>query len=116
MITNEEKDKLFLEFEERMYLRMSSIIGSLITEHMGKYRLKQEVLSQHKEFKEHPDIVASVLMQTEAENTLDDMREIVRKAIPEIERRIERLKGIDVHTLSSSPNTKILNETDNGEI
>jgi hypothetical protein len=111
-MTPEEKEQLYREFKERMfpefqeliYLNIPTIMGNIIKQHMTNYKIRETIYSQHPEFKNHPNIVSSVLMQTEGNNTLSKPTDIIKLAIPEIERRIRSTKSLDMSNPTKRPN------------
>jgi hypothetical protein len=104
-LTKEEKDELFLEFQERFLLSMPDIIGNLITQHMNNMKIKEAVLSKDPDFKKHPKLVASGLLNTEGNNPLLSQEEIVEKAVPLIKKLIADSKSLDMKDIPKVPDT-----------
>lgn len=100
MITKEERESIIAEATERMLLKIPEVVGNLITNYAEKIRVKKEFYDKYPEFKDHKEVVASTIEDTENTNPSMSFKEIVNTSVPNIRRRIESLKGLDTKSVS----------------
>ena len=100
MITDEEREAIIAEATERMLLRIPEIVGNLITNYAEKIRVKKEFYDQYPEFKEHKEIVASMIESIENANPFMPFKDIVSKSIPDIRKHISSLKNLNISNVS----------------
>ena len=89
---------------ERTLLVMPEVIGNLITDHVAMAKINAEFYKAYPEFKDHKESVASVIEKINGENPLLDHKDLLGKAVPEIQRRIETVKSLDMTSIPSTPN------------
>lgn len=95
-VTPEEKEEIICAAVERCLLSMPEVIGNLMANHAALHKMNSEFYKAHPEFRDHKDVVASVVESLEGSNPLMKYDELLNKSIPEIQRRIQILKTIDV--------------------
>lgn len=118
MITEEEKEDIINAAVERALLRLPYVVGSLIDSHTATMKANKKFYDDHPEFKDHTDIVASVVEKVDGEDTLIPYCEKLRKAVPEIRHRIESIKHLDMDRIGN-PNRHFIGSVsgpDNGEL
>lgn len=103
MITPEERQEIIDAAVEKALLVLPETMGSLITDHITMAKLNSQFYKDHPEFKDDKDIVASVIEKIDGENPLLDYKEKLGKAVPEIKRRIDTVKSLDMKNVSSNP-------------
>ena len=69
MITEEEKKEIVSLAVERLLLMLPEAVGNLITSHISMARINRKFYSDYPEFKDHMDIVASVVESEESSNS-----------------------------------------------
>jgi hypothetical protein len=99
MITPSEKEEIVNEITERMLLRIPEIVGNLITNYTAKIRVNKEFYSKYPKFKDHKELVSSIIEQVEEENPLMPFKDIMNQAVPKINRHIDKVKLIDTKTV-----------------
>lgn len=108
MITSEEKQEIIDEAVdkavEKALLVLPEVIGNLITDHVAMAKINAQFYKDHPEFKDKKDIVASVIEKINGENPLLNHKDLLGKAIPEIQERIKTVGSLDMTDVSSSPN------------
>jgi len=108
MIAPEERQEIINEAVnkavEKALLALPETVGSLITDHIAMNKLNSEFYKDHPDFKDKKDIVTSVIEKIDGENPLLDYKEVLGKAVPEIKRRIETVKSLDMTNISPNPN------------
>lgn len=103
MITPEEKQEIINAAVEKALLLLPETVGNLITEHVALTEINSEFYKNHPEFKDKKDIVASVIEKVDGENPLLNYKDLLGRAVPEIQRRIETVKALDTETVSPNP-------------
>jgi uncharacterized protein YpuA (DUF1002 family) len=88
---------------ERALLMLPEVVGNLITDHVAMSKINADFYKAHPEFKDHKDSVASVLEKLDGQNPLLNHKDLLGKAVPEIQRRIETVKSLDMTSVSSTP-------------
>lgn len=102
-ITQEEKEEIILAAVERAYLGIPELIGNMLANHSALMETNKKFYKDYPEFRDNKDAVMSVVEQVEGKNPLLDHKEILKKAVPEIRKRIDTLKKLDVDTISANP-------------
>lgn len=110
MITDQEKEEIISKAVERALLILPEVVGSLITEHTTLLRVNKEFYEKYPQFKDHKDVVASVIESVEARELGQDYKTILEDSIGEINRRIKLVRNLDKKT-AKRPNLRI-----NGEL
>ena len=107
-MTSEERQEIVNEAVEKAVekalLVLPETVGNLIANHVALSEINADFYKNHPEFKDKKDIVVSVIEKIDGENPLLDYKDILGKAVPEIQRRIETVKSLDMETVSSDPN------------
>jgi hypothetical protein len=112
MIDEKEREEIINKAVERALLMLPDTVGNLIANHVALSKLNSKFYADHPEFKDKKDIVASVVEMIEGKNPLDKYEDLLKKAVPEIKRRIDTLGKLDMEKVSI-PN---LSFKDHGEI
>jgi len=103
MITAEEKEEIILAAVERAYLGIPELIGNMMANHAALMDTNKKFYNLYPEFRDHKDAVMSVVEQVEGKNPLLDHKEILKRSIPEIRKRINTLKKLNLDTVSANP-------------
>lgn len=98
-MTDTEKEALVTEIVEKVLLRIPEVIGNLIVNHAAVHKLNMQFYKDHPEFKEHRDVVQSVVEMVEGKNPLLNYEEILGQAAPEINHRLQLLKSVNATTV-----------------
>jgi len=97
---------------EGIYLSLTEIVGSAMAHQAFCNKTNTKFYKDHPEFKEHKEIVASVVEMVDGENPGIKYDEILEKAIPKIRERIFMTKNMNVSTVEPPKNM----DFGNGEI
>lgn len=103
-ITEEEKNEIIDMAVEKALLLLPETVGALMANHAAMAEINKKFYSDYPEFKNNRDAVMSVVEKIEGENPLLDHKGILKKAVPEIRKRIETLKKTNMTTISANPN------------
>ena len=111
MITKEEiaemiqaaKEEFILAAIERMYLGLPETMGVLMANHAVNMERSKKIYVDYPEFRSHEASVKSVIEQTEFKNPLLDFDTLLKKAVPDIRKRINTLKSLNLDTISANP-------------
>lgn len=98
MITEREKQEII----EQVLLRIPEVVGNLIMNQVNLLKMNREFYSKHKEFAKHKDTVASVVEMIEGQSPHLDYKDILTQAVPEIKKRLNLVKDLDMNI--SKPN------------
>ena len=88
---------------EKALLKLPEVVGNLMTQHASLVQMNREFYKNNPDFANHKDVVASVIEKVDGENPLLEYDQKLARAVPEIKKRIELLKTIDIKSVSSSP-------------
>ena len=99
MLSQEDKEQA----AEYTMLRLPEVIGNLIERKIEQVEIRKEFFKKHTEFKERRDVVASVIEEMEGKNPLGKLDKIFEDSVPEIRRRIDKLKELNVSTIPKRP-------------
>lgn len=110
-ITEEEKQAIIDEviekatptITEKVLLLIPEVIGNLMVNHISMAKLNKKFLDAHPEFKNHKEAVQSVVEMIEGRDPLAKYEDILKEAVPEIRKRIETMKKVDMKTISANP-------------
>lgn len=118
MITIEEKDEIINAAVEKTLLMIPEVIGNLIANHALLHKMNTEFYSKHPEFRGKADVVQSVVEMVEGKNPLLSYEEILKKAIPEIQRRLVVMQDLNTTTTPkvSPRDFSRVDMSNNGEI
>lgn len=100
MITPEEKEEIINKAVEKALLMLPEVVGSMMAGMANENRIRQDFFSKYPEFKAHLGAVASVVEMVEGKNPTDKYEDILVKSVPEIRKRIEQTKGLDINSIS----------------
>jgi len=103
MITDEEREEIIVAASERILLSLPEVIGNLMTQHVVLNKINSKFYTDHPEFKDHKQAVASVLEKVESDSPGMKYEDLLEKAIPFIKERIDIEKTIDI---TSVPRTE----------
>jgi len=112
MMDEKEKEEIINKAVERALLMLPDTVGNLIANHVALSKLNSKFYADHPEFKDKKDIVTSVVEMIEGKNPLSKYEDILKEAVPEIKRRIDTLKPLDMERVKV-PN---LSFKDHGEL
>jgi uncharacterized membrane protein YfbV (UPF0208 family) len=104
MIDEAERQEIINAAVEKALLLLPETVGNLIASHAALSKINTKFYSDYPEFKDKKDIVASVVEMVEGKNTFDNYESILKKAIPEIRKRINVVGGLDLKNVSFNPN------------
>lgn len=104
MITKEERESIINEAVERALLLIPEVVGNMMSQNAAHAKMNRDFYSKYPEFKDHKKSVASVIEMIEGENPLLEYKDILKKAVPEIRKRINTLGSVDTETVSTNPN------------
>lgn len=99
----EREQYLIDKAAEKALLKLPEVVGNLMTQHASLLQMNRDFYKEHPDFANHKDVVASAIEKVDGENPLIEYDEKLKKAVPEIKRRIEMLKTIDMKSVSGSP-------------
>lgn len=101
MITEEEKTEIIEAAVEKALLKLPEVVGNLMANHAMLAEFNSKFYKDHPEFKDKKEIVASVVEHVESKNPNLEYEDILKKAVPEIRKRIETVGNMDVETIST---------------
>ena len=110
------KQEVVDEVVEKVLLMLPEIMGNLITNHISKLKLNKDFYLSHPEFRDKKDIVASVIEMVEGLDPTVDYEDILHKAVPEIKRRLGKVKDLDFKPVPRLDRTFNDMTFDNGEL
>ena len=103
MITDEERKSIINEAVnkavERAMLSLPEVVGNLLASNAALNKINSKFYSEHPEFKDNKNVVASVIEMVEGRNPLDSYEEILKRSIPEIRNRLEVMKGLNMKNI-----------------
>lgn len=106
-MTSEERQAIIGEAVdkavEKALLVMPEVIGNLITDHVAMAKINAEFYKAHPEFKDHKESVVSVIEKVNGQNPLLNHKDLLNKALPEIQERIKTVGSLNMETVSSNP-------------
>ena len=85
---------------EKTLLMVPEVIGNLITHHVSLNKLNKEFYEKNPDLREHKVMVASVIEHTEGQNPPMDYGKLIKKALPEIRKRLEVTQGLDMQKVT----------------
>lgn len=118
MVTEEEKQEIINKAVEKALLMLPEVVGNLMTQHIALSKMNTKFYADHPEFSDKKNIVASVLEMIDGENPFMDYEDLLKKAVPEIRKRINVVKKLDISKVDSNVN-RDFGSTDllgNGEV
>ena len=97
----EKEEEIINAAVERTLLAIPEVIGNLMSNHAALHKINLKFYTDHPEFKDKKDVVQSVVEWTEGKNTLLDYEEILKLAVPEIQKRLAILQNVNVDKVST---------------
>ena len=110
------KQEVVDEVVEKVLLMLPEIMGNLITNHISKLKLNKDFYLSHPEFRDKKDIVASVIEMVEGLDPTVDYEDILQGAVPEIKRRLGKVKDLNFKPVPRLDRTFNDMTFDNGEL
>lgn len=101
-----EREEIINEAVERTILMIPEVVGNLIMNHAAKMRVSSKFYEKYPQFKEFKQVVASVIEKYDDENIGEDFEKVLEKSVPEVERRIAKVKDLNM-TEVKKPDLKI---------
>lgn len=98
-MTDEERTKIVKEVIEQILIRIPDVLGNLMSNHAQMNKLNNIFYSKYPEFKKHRRIVASVMESIEGDRPLSDYSDILKEAVPKIQKFIETSDKVDTTTV-----------------
>jgi len=98
-ITDTEINMIVDKAVEKTLLMIPEVIGNLITHHVSLNKMNKDFYEKHPDLREHKEMVASVIEYTEGNNPPMDYSQLIEKAYPEIRKRLELTKDLDMETV-----------------
>lgn len=117
-MSEQEKEEIIARTAERVMLALPEVIGNLMTSKVMEARINREFYKAHPELVAHSDTVRSVIEEIQGKNPIDDYNTLLEKSVPEIKKRLEVMKGLNV-TDVVKPNRdlgKLNLQSDHGEL
>ena len=96
MITEEEKTEIINIAVEKMLLAIPEVVGNLMANHAALHKINAKFYKDHPEFREKKNVVQAVVEMIEGKNPLLQYEDILEKAVPEVTKRIEIMKTVDM--------------------
>lgn len=106
MITEEEKQNIVDLAAEKALLLLPETVGALMAQQASLHKLNREFYAEHPEFQNHKDAVMSVIEQVEGKDPMKKYEDILKEAVPEIRKRINTMKNLDMNNVSTNPDRK----------
>jgi hypothetical protein len=116
MITEEEKEDIINKAVEKALLMIPEVVSNMMAKHVMLNKLNAKFYEDHPEFKDHKEIVASVVEMLDGKNPTDDYAELLQSAIPEIRKRIGTVKELNMIDVTPKPNRDFSATSNNGVI
>lgn len=104
---------------EKTLLMIPEVIGNLMMNQAVINKLNSKFYSDHKDFADKKELVASVIEEVEGANPSLKYEDILEKSIPKIKERIRQVKELDNGRVNFNVNRRIDNvdfSDNNGEI
>lgn len=115
-ITPEERKEIIEEAVQKTLLMIPEVMGNLMTNHASLHKLNSEFYKKYPEFKEHKEVVVSVVEMLEGKNPLMEYDEILKTAVPDIKKRIEIKKSVSVEPVLNPSRDFSKIDMSNGEL
>ena len=104
MIDQEERQEIIDAAVEKALLLIPEVVGNLITNQVIFSKLSEEFYKDHPEFRSVKHIVTSVIEMIEGRDPLAKYEDILKASVPEIRKRIEIEKSLDMKEVPKNPN------------
>jgi hypothetical protein len=96
MITEQEKNEIINAAVERVLAMIPEVMGNLMANHAALHKINSAFYQKHPNFAKHKNVVQSVVEMIEGKNPLLEYEKILEQAVPDIQRRIEISKDVNV--------------------
>lgn len=96
MITEEERQSIINEAVEKALLALPNVVGNLMVQQATYARLNSEFYAKHPEFKQHKEVVMASIEHIDSQFPLLDYKEKLKRAVPEIRRRISMKESLNM--------------------
>jgi hypothetical protein len=104
MVTEEEKEEIINKAVEKALLMLPEVVGNMMAQHVTLAKLNTQFYTDYPEFKDHKNVVASVVEMVDGKNPNCEYSKILSMAIPEIRKRINDISELDMIDVTNSPN------------
>lgn len=104
MITEEEKQEIISLAVEKTLLMIPEVVGNLMASHASMAKVNSAFYAKYPEFKDHKDIVVSVVEMIEGQDPTLDHQAIMDKAVVEIQKRISIIDKMDLKNVTPNVN------------
>lgn len=111
-MTPEEKESIILEAVERSLLAIPEVVGNLMAQNATYNKINSKFYKDYPEFKDKKEIVVSVVEMIDGQNPGLDYEDVLKKALPEIRKRVAITKGVNVTSITDTPDRNF----GNGEV
>ncbi|MCP3684330.1 MAG: hypothetical protein GY861_16755 [bacterium] len=112
-LTREQEDKIVQKVIERVLTLMPETIGNLMANHSSNKQIKDNFFKGHPEFVGHEATIASVLEMYEGKDLSADYDKVLNNSVPEIRKRIEITKNLNLDSCAEKSNFKDIDFTGN---
>lgn len=99
MITDEQVEDIINKAVERALMKLPDVVGTLFTNVAKKAKLSREFYNDHPEFKNHIELVVSICEQLEGQNPNRPIADILKDAVPEIQKKIGLVKNLEFNVV-----------------
>ena len=103
MIEEAEKQEIIDRAVEKALLLLPEVVGNLLASAASMSKLTSVFYKEHPEFRDHKDVVASVLEMVEGGAPLMRYDELLKQAVPKIRERLKTMQGLDLVTVTKTP-------------
>ena len=101
MVTEEEKEEIIAAAVEKTLLLIPEVIGNLMANHAALHKINAKFYGDYPEFTKNKDVVQSVVEMLEGKNPLTEYPDLLEKAVPEVRKRLEIMKNINLSDMPS---------------
>lgn len=107
MITPEEEQRIIDKAAERALLALPDAWANLALEGIAQKDVATKFYEQYPEFKGHGEAVRSCISMVDGKHPLIPYKEKLEKAVPEIRKRLQTMKGMDMENVNSNVNRSL---------
>ena len=84
---------------ERALLLLPEVFANLLDKSLEQVRVNKEFYDKYPEFKDHKEVVVSVVQKLDEQSPGMGYKEIIEKAVPEIRKRLDMMEGMNFSTV-----------------
>lgn len=95
-------DQMVDKVVEKVLLRIPDIIGNLIKNHANMQKLNYDFYQRYPEFQNHKGVVCSVIEMIESQNFSMQYEQILEKAAPMIQTKLNMIESTNIETLTNN--------------